>query len=209
MASRIALVALLVVVALFSAPTVWAQSARAGTPEWEVAAIRPCVPVPPGTPPQGLVSAGRFHVSCSTVMSLIWIAYDAVPNLILGSDRERISGGPAWIKSDRYDVEAKAEGNPSAKAMEGPMLQALLEDRFKLKIHRVTREIPVYELTVAPKGFKLTPMKEGSCTPIDELNLAQPGQLCTYSSRRSDPASPVRAEFHGRSLDEVSWISAI
>jgi uncharacterized protein (TIGR03435 family) len=43
--------------------------------------------------------------------------------------------------------------------LEGPMLQALLEDRFKLNIRRETREIPVYELTVAKKGFKLAPRR--------------------------------------------------
>jgi uncharacterized protein (TIGR03435 family) len=43
------------------------------------------------------------------------------------------------------------------------MMQALLEDRFKLRIHRATREVPVFELTVANGGPKLQPAKEGSC----------------------------------------------
>jgi uncharacterized protein (TIGR03435 family) len=46
------------------------------------------------------------------------------------------------------------------------MLQALLEDRFHLKIHRETREVPAYALTVASKGPKLHPFKEGSCVPL-------------------------------------------
>ena len=47
------------------------------------------------------------------------------------------------------------------------MLQTLLEDRFKLKIHHETREVPVYALTVAKGGLKLHPFQEGSCIPRD------------------------------------------
>ncbi len=194
-------VALAIVVTLSSAPTIRAQSTPA-RPKWEAASIKPCVPLPPRTPPEGLVSPGRFHASCVTAMVLIQIAYDAMPNPFSGSDP--ISGGPAWTRSDRYDIEAKAEDAPSAKMMEGPMLQALLEDRFKLKVRREIREIPVYELTVAKSGLKLQPLKEGSCTPFDELKPTPADQLCSAWSKRGDPASPVRAEFHGRSMDEVA-----
>src|SRR2546426_8284300 len=49
------------------------------------------------------------------------------------------------------------------------MLQLLLEDRFKLKVHRETRELPVYVMTVANSGPKLQPSKEGSCFPRGTL----------------------------------------
>jgi uncharacterized protein (TIGR03435 family) len=77
-----------------------------------------------------------------------------------------IKGGPAWIYSELYDINAKAEGNPNEDMMRGPMMQALLEDRFQLKIHRETREVPVYSLTVAQSGSQLRPFAEGSCTPM-------------------------------------------
>jgi uncharacterized protein (TIGR03435 family) len=67
-------------------------------------------------------------------------------------------------KSDLYDIEAKADGNPSADELHGPMLQALLEDRFKLRVHRDTKEIPIYELTFVKGGFKLQPSKDGPCS---------------------------------------------
>jgi len=64
--------------------------------------------------------------------------------------------------------------------MNGPMLQALLEDRFKLRIHRETRQLPVYELTVARGGSRLTQFREGSCTVVDwtkfPLPTLAPGQ---------------------------------
>ncbi len=79
-----------------------------------------------------------------------------------------ISGGPPWIDSDRYDIDAKAEGAPGQKMMRGPMLQALLEDRYKLKIHRETKEVPVYALTVAKGGPKLLQAAQaGKCMTLD------------------------------------------
>jgi uncharacterized protein (TIGR03435 family) len=55
---------------------------------------------------------------------------------------------------------------PSVEMMRGPMLQALLEDRFQLKVRRQTRQVPVYELRVAKGGSKLKPFDEG-CRPVD------------------------------------------
>jgi len=74
-----------------------------------------------------------------------------------------IEGGPAWIDSDRYDITAKAQGDVTVALMGGPMLRTLLEDRFKLKIHREVREVPVYRVTLSKGGFKLKPLPEGSC----------------------------------------------
>jgi uncharacterized protein (TIGR03435 family) len=64
--------------------------------------------------------------------------------------------------------------------MAGPMLRALLEDRFKLRVHREPKEVPVYFLTLAKNGPKLEAIKEGSCVPIDANHIpapiATPGQ---------------------------------
>ena len=76
----------------------------------------------------------------------------------------QLEGGPDWINSDRYDIEAKAEGNPSeAEVM--IMVRSLLADRFKLKVHTESREMPAYILTVAKGGSKLKQTSEGSCIP--------------------------------------------
>jgi uncharacterized protein (TIGR03435 family) len=87
---------------------------------------------------------------------------------------------PAWINSARYTINAETEGAQSPETMRGPMLQALLEDRFKLTIHRETREVPVYELTVAKGGpKKLTPAQDGRCVTADPDHPAPqppPGQ---------------------------------
>jgi uncharacterized protein (TIGR03435 family) len=59
-----------------------------------------------------------------------------------------LSGAPAWVTSEPYDVDARAEGNPTRDHIR-LMLQTLLSDRFKLRVHYETHERPVYALTVA------------------------------------------------------------
>jgi uncharacterized protein (TIGR03435 family) len=78
-----------------------------------------------------------------------------------------IEGGPSWINSDRYDIDAKADDAPGREMMSGPMMQALLEDRFQLKMRREIRTVPVYELTVAKGGPKLQAAQEGKCITFD------------------------------------------
>jgi uncharacterized protein (TIGR03435 family) len=95
----------------------------------------------------------------------------------------QIVGGPAWIDSERYALEAKADGNAS-RAQIFLMLQSLLEDRFQLKIHRETRELPVYALVPARSGLKLPPPKEGSCVESMTDTIPEP------SRGRMQPAVP-------------------
>lgn len=100
---------------------------------------------------------GRLIMKNIALRRLILIAYDL--------QDYQLSGAPPWTDSEHYDIQAKADGNPSVREMEGPMLQVLLEDRFKLTIHRESRQLPVYELAVGKNGAKLPPSKEGGCTP--------------------------------------------
>jgi uncharacterized protein (TIGR03435 family) len=71
----------------------------------------------------------------------------------------QILGGPAWIDSDRWDIDAKAAGPAGNKEM-FEMMRALLADRFQLRFHRETRQLPVYRLVVAKDGPRLAPAKE-------------------------------------------------
>jgi uncharacterized protein (TIGR03435 family) len=77
----------------------------------------------------------------------------------------QISGGPGWMVTDRWDVEARAEEgtiprptgppNPNTPDPMSIRLQSLLEDRFELKFHRDRKELPVYELSIAKGGSKM------------------------------------------------------
>jgi len=77
-------------------------------------------------------------------------------------DGARVRGGPDWVRSTLYTIEAVATGAADAQTVRGPMLQALLERRFGLKVHVETEQFQVPQLAVAPGGLK---MKEGTCTP--------------------------------------------
>jgi uncharacterized protein (TIGR03435 family) len=125
------------------------------------------------TPPRnGAFPPGRLTVSCITLMNLIKVAYGtngAVPN-----PRIEIIGGPAWLGSDTFAIDAKAESNAGLSHIYGRMLRALLEDRFGLKTHTEARMTPVYILTVAKSGPKMQPTKEGSCMALDRDHVVGP-----------------------------------
>jgi uncharacterized protein (TIGR03435 family) len=92
-----------------------------------------------------------------TLKELIANAY----NIVCGKfcDDERISGGPKWIYSDRFDVVTKGPQLPqpgrATREQIRQCVQALLADRFKLVIRRETREMQVYHLVVAKNGSRL------------------------------------------------------
>lgn len=135
-----------------------AQPAASTTPRFEVASIKPALPEDPDAKRPGmdvrLLPGGRLSAEGVVLRYLIQNAYGVEPF--------QISGGPNWINSARYNIDAKARGNPDSSQMR-LMMQSLLEDRFKLRVHRETRDLPVYELTAAKSGLKLQPAKQGSC----------------------------------------------
>jgi len=88
--------------------------------------------------------------------------------------RQELQGAPGWVTSDRYTIDAKAEKPETPEMMRGPMMQTLLEDRFHLKIHKETKDVPVYELTVAPGGPKLKESVDGSCLTFAQVMALPP-----------------------------------
>ncbi len=94
---------------------------------------------------------GRFRASATTLKFLLEWAYGIQPS--------QHSGGPSWIHSDRYDIVAKAEGNATDDQIK-MMVQTLLADRFKLKLHHERRELPVYVVSVGKTAPRLFPPKD-------------------------------------------------
>ena len=149
-----------------SGPRLRAQSVTsAGTPAFEAVSIKACETFRRNTP--GSWSPGSLRSECTSVQRLIEQAYGlfATGHVNPGSSLT-VTGGPAWTASDLYEIDAKAQGQQSRATMNGPMMQRLLEDRFKLKVHRETREVPVYTLTVAQGGAKLDQF-QGTCISRD------------------------------------------
>jgi bla regulator protein blaR1 len=183
----IAALALPIAFGILNAPRLMGQSMAATAPKFEVASIRPdadCADA--GTRGSGGAkgkggspdwSPGTLNLECLTVDRLIQMAYGTFAN---GQRRPPgravpIEGGPAWINSIRYTIHAKAEEPQGEVTMKGPMLQALLEDRFKLKIGYETKQVPVYALTVAkggPKNLKVA--QEGNCFTVDADHPRRP-----------------------------------
>jgi uncharacterized protein (TIGR03435 family) len=124
-------------------------------PGFEVASVEPAA----SADGKALLQAtpGRLVMTNLALRRLILIAYDVKDY--------QLAGDPGWLDSGHYDIEAKADGNPSVREMEGPMLQVLLEERFNLALHRETRQLPVYKLSVGKSGPKFQPSRAGSCTP--------------------------------------------
>ena len=141
-----------------AAIAVFAQAPSEKKPSFEVASVKPSTSGTNFVRIGGGVGNGRFNAENLTLKMLITNAYRV---------REfQVLGGPNWITSDRWNVEAKAEegsipppppGPPDPTAMTPMplMLQSLLEDRFRLKIHRESREQPIYTLVVGKDGAKL------------------------------------------------------
>ena len=86
-----------------------------------------------------MAPGGVWDASNVTLESMIRLAYRL--------QEVQLVGGPAWIYSDRFDIQAQsAQG--VAPAQFGERMQSLLTDRFNLKLHRETRELPIYALVV-------------------------------------------------------------
>jgi uncharacterized protein (TIGR03435 family) len=94
------------------------------------------------------VHGTRVTGTASTLLDLITTAYAV--------RYDQVSGGPNWANSDHYDLAAKVEGDATlAKDQFRQMLQTLLADRFQLKIHRETKDVPAYALVIGKNGSKL------------------------------------------------------
>jgi uncharacterized protein (TIGR03435 family) len=147
-----------IAVGVLNAPRMRAQGPATG-PEFEVASVKPNKPQPGPLRVSTSVENGRLNFINVTLKNCIRQAFSLRPY--------QISGGPGWLADDRFDVIAKAAG-PADKAQVMRMLQTLLADRFKLKFHIETKEMPVYSLVVAKNGLKIKEANDdGNGTQID------------------------------------------
>jgi len=118
-----------------------------------------------------LQAGGRYLATGLTLRLLIANAYD-VP-------LHRIAGGPSWRDSDKFNIEAKTGVQlapwPDSQAQLNQMLLSLLEERFKLTVHRETRQETIYEMVIAKGGPKLKAAAAGESPAFG----VEPGR--TYS----------------------------
>jgi len=166
-------------------------------PAFEAASIRPSAPID-GPTMMAMVRSGKMpmgaHISSTRaeydyldLRTLLTYAYGARPYQITGPD---------WMQTTRFDIVAKLPAG-STKADAPRMLQTLLEDRFKLVMHRTTEEHPVLAIVVGKGGPKLKESAEKP-VPIDEDAPPKPGEIVL-----DGPDGPMRGKIDMATMSSV------
>ena len=195
---------LLIVVLAIGMPYTAQSQIQSAAPEFEVASIKPN-PGCDSRQGRGGGGPGRLNMECVTVASLVQTAYGTFADgHSLNPRILRIVDEPGWIDSEVYAIEAKANGNPPMAEMYGPMLQVLLENRFKLKLHRDTRESPIYTLTIAKSGTSWSGRRKESCTLAGRD--AEPSPAPTRTRARRHPSYAARNEWGETGLPRSSML---
>ena len=151
---------------LFAATAAFAQSADAPAPAFDVASVKASQPGPPGEPGRGGVRVRRDNIQVSpgsvtmrsvTLKSAIRWAWHV---------SEFQVSGPDWLDSERFEITGKAPG-PATEEQLRLMMQTLLRERFKLVLHRQTKELSAYVLVVGKNGPKVRETKTEGEASID------------------------------------------
>ena len=149
-------------------------------PSFEVASIKRNLSLEGGT--MGIDPGGRFHATNAPVFWMILMAFGEFQRPLIES---QIAGGPDWLQAEHYDIVAKTTADvaalpPVEQFRTIPvLLRSLLEDRFKLRVHRETRTLPIYALTFAKKDHALGPKIAKSS--LDCLKPSQDMAKCGYN----------------------------
>jgi uncharacterized protein (TIGR03435 family) len=158
-------------------------------PSYDVASIKPAPPNSGGVTraiPGGTVTVAGGPRNSTLIRNYILSAYGLSP-----VSKSQIVGGPAWLDTDAYVIEAKPSDDlrdamqkmtPAEQANQNRMMQqSLLADRFKLKAHFETRVLPIYELAPTKGGLKIKPVAAppprvpGSSAPLPPPRFFGPG----------------------------------
>jgi uncharacterized protein (TIGR03435 family) len=170
------------------------QEPAAGGPEkFDVVSIKPCASLETAQTGRGAgpnlaqTSPGHAYWACVTAAALIDQAYAGTDFPLLNvaerpmtfeplrgdtKKRNRVRGGPSWMTTERFAIEATASadtisGRGNLMRLPPAMnhaLRAMLAERFQLKVRRATEEQPMYALVVAPAGLKIKAPSPGDCT---------------------------------------------
>ena len=151
------------------------------------------------------ISPGRMVLLCIPVRTMVRMAYNTVANME-PRNMVTITGGPPWIDSVHYDIEAKSQGATGIEMM-GVLLQGLLKERFSLQIHKEPRDTPVYLLTVDGHEAKLKPADSNACISRDWSDFPPPRgvSLPTFCGTASPRGTPEVKVLDSYSVDMPSF----
>jgi uncharacterized protein (TIGR03435 family) len=138
--------------ALFASALLYGQA----KPEFEVASIKPSSEAPEGQFNLGVhIDGAQVRVTYFSLKDYVLMAYDM---------KTYQFAGPDWMATTRFDLSAKVpegSGRPDIRSM----MRTLLESRFQIKVHKASKDLPVYALVVAKSGPKLTQSKPDENAP--------------------------------------------
>ena len=205
-AVSIAAIALPITSGVFSASPIHAQQPAL---VFEAASVKPA---DPHRPVDFKIIGGRLDCSNLSLQDLIREVYSVRFDQMLG--------GPAWLKDDRFTIEATAGKDASRNEMLA-MLRTLLEDRFKLKVHRETKEGSVYVLTQGKGGHKMKPPADNTKrpliimhrnTPVDQVGVSytEEGRNATLQQLTQRLSGILQASVsHKRASQEITTSCSI
>jgi uncharacterized protein (TIGR03435 family) len=149
-----------------------AAPAGAQATEFDVASVKPSNPNPTGPlggVPMVLPALGRLTATNVTLRLLVMAAYQKQPF--------EITGGPPWQNSAKFDITATAENKAATTDQLLGMLQKLLADRFKMKTHTETRDVPIYALVLARDDRKFGQKLKASTAECPDFKSQRQEQL--------------------------------
>jgi uncharacterized protein (TIGR03435 family) len=156
--------------------TARSQTPDSATPTFEVVSIKPAPPNATGM----MVGnpGGRFVMQNGDARMLIQMAYPSATNELVGV--------PAWVRSDRFDVEARSSLAAPTEEQRTQMMRAMMADRFKLAAHYEPKEIDSFALTLAREDGKLGPQIHPAAFDCAALAKAR--------AAGEQPPPPVKAD---------------
>ena len=196
---------------LLNAPQIRAQAVQAASgaaPSFEVASIKLNHSV--GRASSVGFPANGFTATNITTKMLIALAY-SVDRFNVWPQDEWLSGGPAWLSSDRYDVQAKVDdatvqklhalGKDARPDYMKSMIRSLLAERFNLKVSHEVRDLPVYALVVAKAGPKFSP----STVPSEQGDhvMTSRGLIECTGMPTAAFAAALSRELHRKVIDQT------
>jgi len=204
-----------------------APASPAHKPEFDVASIKesksnsePTSNIPLDRSDTYSPNGGSFSATGQPLIAYLIFAYKVNVSETYGGLMRRL---PEWAVTDRFDIQAKTGNQNPTKDQMRLMLQSLLEERFKLAVHREMRQVPVFALTLVKPGkpgpqlkqhnatssCSITPSGQSSSAPLSSLVGLWPAQ-CGDATEIWAPDAPRHLRSGGRdmSMDAIaSWLS--
>ncbi|HTX39788.1 MAG TPA: TIGR03435 family protein [Bryobacteraceae bacterium] len=154
------------------------SSLAAQVSSFEVASVKPVNPQVGPHVVSLIVNHGRLNIEAAELRQIVGLAYAV--------QRVRVQGGPGWADSDQFDIVAKANSPDATRDEIRSMLQTLLAERFKLIVHRETKQVPAYSLVLARSGSKLKEAAQNRKSGMANTVSSTGEQLTVFES------SPLR-----------------